>query len=110
MHVLNACMNCNFNCAVVGVVVVYVYGLVVTHTHTHTHTHTCTHVATYEYKCLWHSNMYMQHLQHPQQSGTAGHTEIEAADSYTQTDKPVPSSYAVGAPFVKTISKGNPTR
>ena len=29
MHVLNACMNCNFNCAVVGVVVVYVYGLVV---------------------------------------------------------------------------------
>ena len=75
-------------------------GYTQTHTHTHTHTHTPhthartharRHVATYEYKCLWHSNMYMQHLQNPQQSGTAGHTEIEAADSYTQTDKPVPS-------------------
>ena len=47
MHVLNACMNCNFNCAVVGVVVVYVYGLVVTHTHAHTQTHTHTHTHTH---------------------------------------------------------------
>ena len=82
-NILYACMNCYFNCAVVVVVVVVftVYGIVATHTHTHTHTHNVI-IAMYEYKCLWHNNMYMQHLQHAQQSGTVGHTEIEAADLY----------------------------
>ena len=79
VHIVNACMNSRpVGCRPVTLLAYSLSFRTNWDTHTHTHTHTpCSylHIATYEYKCLRYSNMYMHHLQPTQQAGAVGNTQ-----------------------------------